>query len=231
MFLYDCEDDYISSDLFLWRTDKGFETVFKASDILRKYYGVDSVLRVIFYDSSGVFIYQKDFKFDDSTLTIEIKGELLNREDIGTFAVFNVPTEQTSKNINVTNRCYVGYGRNGSFSMVHGNIIGVMTSPKGTDRGFHQSITPAISGRKGSYKYVIQKRNDGDKNTSLGFTNPLNRRIYVNVNGNISQINPRGCALITVDTAEDIFEVKSDFIFPRPIVICDDGRFIDCLHG
>lgn len=233
IFLYDYEKQYLASDMFIWRTDHGFETIFKASDILKKYYEINSILRVLFYDSNGTLIKESSYDFKGGALTINIDKELLGVEDFGTFCVFNVPKENFSKQLNVTNRCYIGFGRNGSFSMLHGNIVGLMTDPNTSKTDFEKSIVPAVSPRKGTYKYVIQKKHLTHYTTTLGFSNPLNRNIMISVNGNKKIIKSRGCVLVplVIESTNGLVEVYSDFVFPRPIVICDDGKFIDCHHA
>ena len=78
----------------------------------------------------------------------------------------------------VTNRCYVGYGYNEQYSMFHGNLVAVMTSPDLRNKAdISKSIRPAMSDQRGKYQYTIQKHFDLDSHHSLGFANPLNRDI------------------------------------------------------
>ena len=42
--LLDNKKSFLASDLFFWRTDQGYSTIFKASDILKKFYDEESAL-------------------------------------------------------------------------------------------------------------------------------------------------------------------------------------------
>lgn len=233
VFIYDYEAEYIASDLFIWRTDHGFQTVFKSSDILKKYYGLDSVLKIFFYNHNGKFIKEHTAEYQNYTLEIIINEELLGLSGNGTFCAFHHPKEYVQHNVNITNRCYVGYGRNNSFSMVHGNIIGLMASSKTNQKELFNSIKPAINERKFKFKYLLQTKKRNLPYSVLAFSNPINRSIFIEVNKKTYSIHPRGCALVSLDhvAALDIIEVKSDFANARPIIMYDDGIIVDCLHA
>ena len=59
IFLLGNQKSYLASDLFVWRTDRGYSTIFKASDILKKFYGEDSTLLLFFFDHQGHKILSK----------------------------------------------------------------------------------------------------------------------------------------------------------------------------
>ena len=233
VFMYDYETEYLASDLFIWRTDKDFQTVFKSSDILKKYYGFHSLLKIFFYDCNGEFIKQLTFEYKNYTLEIIINKELLGISANGTFCAFHYPRDHIQRNVNVTNRCYVGYGRNNSFSMVHGNIIGLMASAKKNHKEFLSSIKPAVTEKKFKFKYLLQAKKRNFPFSVLAFSNPLNRSIFIEVNKKRFNIQSRGCALISLDHVSEstVIEVKSDFARARPIIMYDDGKVIDCLHA
>ena len=64
------------------------------------------------------------------------------------------------------------------------------------------------------------------------FSNPLDRKILVEVNKKKFFINSRGCELINLDetSPSEVIEIKSDFIRARPFIIVDDGTMLDCMH-
>jgi hypothetical protein len=156
----------------------------------------------------------------------------METESLGTFCAFNILINQSDKQIKATNRCYVGYGKRGSFSMVHGNLIALYTSEF---LGFKSidtvSINPAVSSRKGKYKYYLQKPNSKFFKNRLIFANPLDRDIRVSVSGNTFHLGSRCCKAITVSKDEELTVIESDFIFPRPLVFSENKDFVDVHHG
>ena len=59
-------NSYSCSDLFFWRIDNNFETIFRYSDIPKIYYGIEnSDVLFVFYDSKGVipFIRLPQYSF------------------------------------------------------------------------------------------------------------------------------------------------------------------------
>tara|TARA_B100000925_G_scaffold285583_1_gene262092 strand:- start:1219 stop:2001 length:783 start_codon:yes stop_codon:yes gene_type:complete len=233
-FLHAYEDQYLASDLFVWRTDDDYETIFKGSNILKKYYGLKSYLKIIFYNESGSLIKEMDIDFPDiGTLTLLINEELLGVKSTGTFCVFNYPKDKTQKKLSVTNKCYVGYGKGGSYSMFHGNMVALSLKQDTPSSEMANSLSPTVSSRSGTYEYIIQKKFDSKSVVTLVFSNPLSREVNFSVNGQRNIIKPKGCILFLVDNekVDGIIKIKSDFIFPRPIVICEDENYIDCHHG
>ena len=234
IFLYSFKSSFLASDLFIWRTDKGLETRFSLSDILGKYYLTESTARFVFYDRQGRFFKEDEFVFVDGNLELVFTPEYLGQADIGTFCVFNLPKRPVHHELNVKNRCYVGYGRNGSFSMVHGNLVAVMIDGLHTSgsQDIVKNIEPSVTARKGFYAYTIQKMFDPKFSNFLLFSNPIDRSIHVNVGGVSESIPPRGCVMLELgDELWNPLRVESDFVFPRPIVISELGEFIDCHHG
>jgi len=231
VFLFGNQSSFLSSDLFFWRTDNGFSTIFRASDILKKYYDSKSELTLIFYDSKGDFLLQETFEFKHGLAVIKITADLLGMEGMGTFAALNTPTEPLKFDVQVTNRCYVGYGKNASFSMMHGNLTAIKVQSNVKSADFIKHIKPAISSRKGNYTYHIQKPNYSNVKISLIFINPLDRKIEVAVNKKRYQASKFSVIIISIPHEDDCIVVKSDFIWPRPIVFCEKENFIDVHHG
>ena len=87
------EKDYpISiSDAFLWRTDNGYKTKFKYSDILNLFYKIkNSWVEFHFYSKNNELI--KIEKVNDLNLSneLEISSKYLNNlEDYGTFYIYH----------------------------------------------------------------------------------------------------------------------------------------------
>ena len=182
--LLENKKSFFASDLFFWRTDQGYSTIFKASDILKKFYDEESALLFIFFDQNGRELFRKTLQFNDGIAELTINTGFIGQEAMGTFCAFNTLMRPTKKKIKATNRCYVGYGKKGSFSMVHGNLLALYTSKFKDFRLSDISIKPAVSSKKGNYKYYLQKSNFEFFHNSLIFVNPLDRDITVSVSGN-----------------------------------------------
>ena len=129
------EKDYpISvSDAFPWRTDNGYKTKFKYSDILNLFYKIkNSLVEFHFYSKNNELI--KIEKVSDLNLSneIEISSKYLNNlEDYGTFYIyhFSENTNDLNNSDIIINRCYLGYSQNNNlYSFVHGNTLGKFTS-------------------------------------------------------------------------------------------------------
>ena len=121
------------SDAFLWRTDNGYKTKFKYSDILDLFYKIkDSWVELHFYSKKIELI--KIEKVNDLNLSneLEITAKYLNNlEDYGTFYIFHLSkkTDDLSNQEIISNRCYLGYSQNNNlYSFVHGNTLGKFTN-------------------------------------------------------------------------------------------------------
>jgi len=234
IFLFPYQSQFLSSDLFIWRTDNGLETLFKASDILGKFYSLDSKLFFIFFDNSGKFIKSKELDFKNGVAELLVNKEFIGMKGLGTFCALNLPLSKAKIAINVTNRCYVGYGREKAFSMVHGNLDAVMiTNPHTPISAIIDELRPAISDRKTSFIYHIQKKASPNSKTSYWFVNPLKRKINISINNKSISIKSHGCGYIEVDGNSETQPhiIESDFAFARPMLICERNGAIDCLHG
>ena len=124
------EKDYPTSvsDAFLWRTDNGYKTKFKYSDILNLFYKIkNSWVEFHFYSKNNELI--KIEKVNDLNLSneLEISSKYLNNlEDYGTFYIYHF--SENTKDLNnkdiISNRCYLGYSQNNNlYSFVHGNTL------------------------------------------------------------------------------------------------------------
>ena len=231
IFLIGNEPSFLSSDLFFWRTDNSYSTIFKASDILNKYYNQESNLILIFFDSYGKFLLKKSVEFHYGMAVIPITTDLIGMKDMGTFIALNVPKEPLSCDVQVTNRCYVGYGKNDSHSMVHGNMTAIKIQPNIKSTDLLQHIKPAVSGRKGNFRYYLQKPNHPSLKMSLIFTNPLDRKVTVAINQKKYEVDSMSCIKVSAPTEGQSVLVESDFVWPRPLVFCEKGKFIDVHHG
>ena len=228
-YLYKVNENFIASDLSIWRLDNGYSTIFKASNILEKFYDCESYLKFVFFDKEGKFIKSVncEFRFGFSELLIDFS--LLKREDYGTFYVLNLPKKPATINFKVTNRCYVGYGKEEKFSMVHGNLVGVMSTPSPKFKT-PKNIRSAVSARKGNFHYYIQKKLCCSVNHFLLFSNPMKRIMTLKIQGQDFFIKPMGCAIIKIQNTKKPIRIDSDFFQPRPILESSNKDYYDFHH-
>ena len=99
---------YAGSDLFIWRTDGNFSTIFRASDIAYTYYQKNSKLKLLFFDAKGDLVKDVEVPFTQEVINFKIDQNLLGLEGYGSFLAFNLIDEITDLS-QITNRCYVGY--------------------------------------------------------------------------------------------------------------------------
>jgi hypothetical protein len=219
---------YAGSDLFIWRTDGNFSTIFRASDIAYTYYQKNSKLKLLFFDAKGDLIKDVEVPFTQEVINFKIDQNLLGLEGYGSFLAFNLIDEITDLS-QITNRCYVGYslGKDDP-SFVHGNVISkyISQGEKEADinlsnKFFEHSINT---------QYLIQKDFSLLDRSDLFFTNPLEKEITIEVNENLLTIKPMETVKITVNECE-LIKVKSNFGFPRPIVFSYKESFFDVHHA
>lgn len=219
---------YAGSDLFIWRTDGNFSTIFRASDIAYTYYQKNSKLKLLFFDAKGDLVKDVEVPFTQEVINFKIDQNLLGLEGYGSFLAFNLIDEITDLS-QITNRCYVGYslGKDDP-SFVHGNVISkyISQGEKEADinlsnKFFEHSINT---------QYLIQKDFSLLDRSELFFTNPLEKEITIEVNENLLTIKPMETVKITVNECE-LIKVKSNFGFPRPIVFSYKESFFDVHHA
>ena len=119
VFMYDYETEYLASDLFIWRTDKDFQTVFKSSDILKKTpkllepvtWAYERRLNQFGNDARGVFWQNKEYQFKRFEILSRIFDPEHNDQDIaihdfgcGYGALFDYLTDKSI----MTNAHYIG---------------------------------------------------------------------------------------------------------------------------
>ena len=227
------EKDYpISvSDCFLWRTDNGYKTKFKYSDILYLFYKIkNSWVEFHFFSKNHELI--KVEKVNDLNLSneLEISSEYLNNlEDYGTFYIYHF--SKNTKNLNnkdiISNRCYTGYSQNNNlYSFVHGNTLGKFTSIF-SNKTFLTDIV--LTSALQNYTYTIQKCFDSFDKNELFFTNPTSKKIKFTLESKNYELEPN-CSLL-VEIKNSIISINSNCLFFRPIVFSYDNNYLDVHHS
>lgn len=227
------EKDYpISvSDAFLWRTDKGYKTKFKYSDILNLFYKVkNSWVEFHFYSKNNELI--KIERVNDLNLSneLEINSKYLNNlEDYGTFNIyhFSENTKDLSNKDIISNRCYLGYSQNNNlYSFVHGNTLGKFSSMF-SNKTFLTDIVKTSLFQ--NHTYTIQKYFDGFDKNELFFTNPTSKTIKFSIENKNYELKPN-CSLL-VEIKKSIISIKSNCLFLRPTIFSYKEKYLDVHHS
>ena len=219
------------SDAFLWRTDNGFKTKFKYSDILDLFYKINnSWVEIHFYNKYNQLIKIKKIdKLEISNEIVITSKYLDNIEDYGIFYIYHFFKDDKNlldKNI-ISNRCYLGYSLNNNlYSFVHGNTLVKFTSINKRNRIFTNIVKTSLFKNQ---IYTIQKYfNDFDKN-ELFFINPTSKTLNFNLENKDYKLNAN-CALL-IKTTKPLLSIKSNCLFLRPTIFSYKEEFIDVHHS
>jgi hypothetical protein len=224
-------DNFSCSDLFFWRLDANFSTVFRFSDIPNTFYGVEkSQALIVVYDKQGCEIYREILEVQEAVTEIAInKGKTFGSGDYGTFSIFHLFDVEGKTDVKITNRCYVGY-RFGSSppSFVHGNVLAQYVDLSGRDKYvIHGDVGKVF--RKPS-TYIIQKNFSRFDYSELLFSNPCEEAVWIDVGDKRINLLPKSTGLIKIDQSQ-VLKIRSNLPLPRPIVFSFKGKYFDCHHG
>ena len=219
------------SDAFLWRTDNGYKTKFKYSDILNLFYKIkNSWVEFHFYSKNNELI--KIEKVYDLNLSneLEISSKYLNNlEDYGTFYIYHF--SENTKDLNnkdiISNRCYLGYSQNNNlYSFVHGNTLGKFTSIF-SNKTFLTDIVKTSLFK--NHSYTIQKYFDDFDKNELFFTNPTSKTIRFSIENKSFKLKPNFSLLVEIK--HSIISIRSNCLFFRPTVFSYKGKYLDVHHS
>ena len=219
------------SDAFLWRTDNGYKTKFKYSDILNLFYKIkNSWVEFHFYSKNNELI--KIERVDNLKLSNEIvisSKYLNNLEDYGIFYIYHYSnmTSNLSKKDIISNRCYLGYSQNDNlYSFVHGNTLGRFTSIFSKKEVSTDIVKTSLFQ---NHTYTIQKCfKEFDKN-QLFFTNPTSKNIKFSIKNDKYILKPN-CSLL-IEINHSIISIKSNCLFFRPTIFSYKGEYFDVHHS
>ena len=217
------------SDAFHWRTDSGFKTKFKFSDILKLFYKVEnSWVEIHFYSKINQLI--KIHKIDNLDLSneLEINSKFLNDiNDYGVFYIYHLSKDEIDKKNMISNKCYLGYSlNNGLYSHVHGNTYAKHTNINGSGKIYTNMVKTSLFKNQ---KYTIQKYFSGFDKNELFFSNPTSKILRFSLEDKDYKLNP-GCSKI-VRTYKSIITIKSNCLFLRPTVFSYQKQFFDVHHS
>ena len=219
------------SDAFLWRTDNGYKTKFKYSDILNLFYKIkDSWVEFHFFSKNNELI--KIEKVNDLNLSneFEINPKYLNNlEDYGTFYIyhFSENTNDLSDKDIISNRCYLGYSQNNNlYSFVHGNTHAKFTSIF-SNKTFLTDIVKTSLFK--NYTYTIQKYFDGFDKNELLFSNPTSKIIKFSIENKNYELKPNYSLLVEIKNS--IISINSNCLFFRPTIFSYKNKYLDVHHS
>jgi hypothetical protein len=219
------------SDAFLWRTDNGFKTKFKYSDILNLFYKIkNSWVEFHFFSKNNELI--KIEKINDLNLSneLEINSQYLNNlEDYGSFYIFHFSKKTNDLNNKdvISNRCYIGYSQNNNlYSFVHGNTLGKFTSIFSKENILTDIVKTSLFK---NHTYTIQKYFDNFDKNELFFTNPTSKNIKFTIDNKNFDLKPHFSLLVEVKNS--IISIKSNCLFFRPTIFCYKDKYLDVHHS
>ena len=216
------------SDAFAWRTDNGYKTIFKYTDILGLFSKLEgSFVELIFFTKDNEFIKKIVINQLDYSNELLIDKEFLNgKEGYGTFSIFHHSKIRLKDELAIANRCYVGFSiNNGSSSFVHGNGHVNFKSLNGE---FHGSGMVLKSLFKNTYR--IQNSFLGFEKTELFFVNPSSKRVKFSI-GSAKYNLKQGCSILVDVSAHNNVSIKSRCLFLRPTVFNYHNNFFDVYHS
>ena len=215
-----------TSDAFFWRTDSGYSTIFKYSDILNLFFKTNnSKVSIMFYDKNNNLIKTKRISELELSNTIILDKFFFDGlEDYGVFYIFH----ETSKEINsaIRNSCYTGYSLNKNLaSFVHGNLITGVKTFDGNSSIF--GIIGSSKLRKNTYK--IQNFYNFDK-TEIAIMNPTKKKLEIVVNDQKILLETCCSKIVNIGKNQTIKIISNCYLL-RPIIFNYQSHYIDVYHG
>ena len=234
----------VISDLFLWRRDDGWETVFELLDIFAL---IDPHLaerprsvELCIYGSSGHEVVKHHIDVNPGGRRSVSLCDLVPKEagEVGTFACFHsgqVP-ELASPTTFLAERGYCGYARDSRAprSYVHGNLDAIARGVEATEQ------VGALGLLRSEYR--LQLAMDGGSVFELGFVNPTARTqhlVLTESDGLSSSVRrfsllPRGSQILRVGEMREKTTqaaVTSRLPMARPVVFYRESQSFDVFHG
>ena len=199
------------SDAFCWRTDSGYKTIFKFSDILSIFYKMKNTeVEIIFYSKDNNLIKKilvNELEYSNY-LTID-KNFLDGIEDYGFFYIFHKNINDESKKFIISNRCYLGFSfKENIYSFVHGNNF-VKSLDIINNKIYSNLINMSFLKNK---IYKVQNYFEDMTKTELFFANPSTSKIIFFVNKKKYLLKP-GCAKIINIEMDKEAHIRSNCLF------------------
>lgn len=212
------------SDAFCWRTDNGYKTVVKFSNLVKMFFNQDAQIKIIFFSKQNMKIKEIILNSNNLSHEILINKEYMNGiEDYGTFFIFHNLDTVKNKTI-ISNRCYVGYSLNNQLpSFVHGNTL--VKYENNTEYKKDIIKNTFINKRQ----YIVQNLYSIDSQLEIYIANPTSKIINVFFDNKIFKMKPFNCKIIKTNLNK--ISLKSDCMFLRPIIFESKKEFLNVHHG
>ena len=217
-----------TSDAFPWRTDNGYKTTFKYSDILGLFYKIeDSYVELNFYSKNNDFIKNIIINQLNYSNKLLIDKDFLDGiEDYGVFYIFHRYDNYSGDDLIISNRCYVGFSIEDSLSsFVHGNCLVRYQTLDGKYGGSDMVKSSFIN-----KLYRIQNSFVDFTKSELFFVNPTSKKINFSIGSNRYSLENNCSILVDISEEEDIL-IISRCMFLRPIVFNYKDDFFDVYHA
>lgn len=218
------------SDAFLWRTDSGYSTIFKYTDILKLFFKIEgSYVEIIFYSKDNQLIKRLTINKMNYSNELLINSEFLNGiKDYGTFYIYHFTNQKIDKENILSNRCYLGFSKeNNIYSYVHGNAL---VRFKDINNGTIEDTNIINTSIYKNQNYKIQKYFGGFDKHELFFANPTSKIINFSIDKENYKL--KGGSLIMIEILyKELIEIKSNCLFFRPIVFSYKQNFFDVHHS
>ena len=200
---------------------------------MKKFYEVkNSNIEIIFFDNKKNKL--KELFLEKTDLSNELvidKNFFDGYVGTGIFFIFHSFKKgfKIKERIAISNRCYVGYSRNGQNpSFVHGNYLAGYKDLESKD--YHNNIIQRSMFRK--KKYQIQSDFSEFDRIELIFTNPLNTKIKFWVNKTKFTLGGGSLKIVSLlKYNKSIITIFSKLMFFRPIIFTYKGKFHDIYHS
>jgi hypothetical protein len=214
------------SDSFLWRTDNGFSTKFRFTDILKLFYKHPKTkVELIFFDKKGKEI--KSIEIEDLNISNEIiinSGFFNGIKDYGTFNIFH-NQDENNENTTILNRCYLGYSKDEKFySFVHGNAL---TSSKSKEKIIRKFYPTSFFT---NINYNVQNMMSEFKKTEVIVNNPSEEMIQIYISNEKINLMPNETKIFDL-TKDKVVKIVSNCHILRPIIFNYSNDSFDVYHG
>ena len=242
IYLKPKSEDISVSDFFFWKCDYDFETKFfitnLASQILPDI-KQDDKIKIMIFENDGNLFETKDFILKPFETREFIFDDIRYQNKYGSFFVFH-QFEKLDDLINngchIAERGYTGYKKKMVFGILS---MAIITLQLLLSNGYIQSLI-STSFFKSSYRMQVSFK-DCNKQ-QLIINNPdqkiLNYDLsYFDKNNNflkrdIIKLKPKETKLYDLDNEDlNFIEIKSNFIFCRPLVLKYYDSYFDIFHA
>lgn len=227
--LKNINESYSVSDAFIWRTDKGFNTIFKFKDIPNFFYNINSSAYISFFNKENINIKNIFFKELSNINELQINEKFLNNiKDYGTFYIYHKSNFKKNPNIILSNRCYVGYYKNNQMPCyVHGNTL-VKSFGLNSENFYSNFVQKSPLFEQ---NYFIQNNFFYFDKTELCICNPTSEKIIFKINSQKYELMPWNMKIIEQKKNVKLINIKSKCLFLRPIIFNYKNEFFDVYHG